>query len=241
MGRAGGRKICTEYGAAAATCQPPRTGAEVKQWGIHGTTTKAIAIGAAVREAQRRHDDPVAAILSVEPGKLLYKGKVIDVARRATEGCLRGVVRFDGLDDWRGSAMTINFQNEWIVACRDGEPLAMTPDLICVLDSDTGEAVGSETIRYGQRVTVIALPPTRYLPVAEGARACRPARLRLRPRFQERVFSMRRIGIDVGGTNTDAVLIEDGKVFRRGQGADQRGRHHRHPRFAEEPAARAAC
>ena len=35
----------------------------------------------------------------------------------------------------------------------------MTPDLICVLDSVSGEAVGSETVRYGQRVTVIALPP----------------------------------------------------------------------------------
>ena len=45
------------------------------------------------------------------------------------------------------------------MAFRDGAPLAMTPDLICVLNSDTGEAVGSETIRYGQRVTVIALPP----------------------------------------------------------------------------------
>jgi len=153
------RKICVEYGSVAATCQPPRTGAEVKRWGIHGTTTKAIAIGRAVREAQRKHDDPIASILSVEPGKLLYKGKVIDVARRATEGFLRGVVRFDGLDDCKGSTMTINFQNEWIVALRDHKPIAMTPDLICVLDSVSGEAVGSETIRYGQRVTVIALPP----------------------------------------------------------------------------------
>jgi DUF917 family protein len=33
----------------------------------------------------------------------------------------------------------------------------MTPDLICVLDSVTGEAIGTETLRYGQRVTVIAL------------------------------------------------------------------------------------
>jgi DUF917 family protein len=155
-----GRKICVEYGSVAATCQPPRTGAEVKQWGIHGTTTKAIALGAAVRKAQREHTDPVEAILSVEAGKLLYAGKVIDVARRATEGFLRGVARFDGLDDFRGSQLTINFQNEWIVAHRDGEPLAMTPDLICVLDAVSGEAVGSETIRYGQRVTVIALPPT---------------------------------------------------------------------------------
>src|SRR5215208_6414912 len=119
------RKICVEYGSIASTCKAPRTGREVKDWGIHGTTTKAIAIGHAVREAQRRHEDPIAAILSVEPGKVLYKGKVVDVARRATEGFLRGVVRFDGLDACKGSAMTINFQNEWIVAWRDGEPLAM--------------------------------------------------------------------------------------------------------------------
>jgi DUF917 family protein len=153
------RKICVEYGSVAATCQPPRTGAEIKQWGIHGTATKAMAIGSALREAQRRHDDPIAAILSIEPGKLLYKGKVLDVARRATAGFLRGVLRLDGLDAWRGSAMTINFQNEWIVAWLDKKPIAMSPDLICVLDSVSGEAVGTETIRYGQRVTVIALPP----------------------------------------------------------------------------------
>jgi uncharacterized protein len=153
------RKICVEYGSVAATCQPPRTGAEIKQWAIHGTTSKAIRIGEAVRQAQRRHEDPVAAILAVESGKILYTGKVIDVARRVTDGYLRGIVRFDGIDAWRGSTMSINFQNEWIVANRDDEPVAMTPDLICVLDTVSGEAVGSETIRYGQRVTVIALPP----------------------------------------------------------------------------------
>lgn len=153
------RKICAEYGSIASTCKAPRTGAEVKQWCIHGTTTKAIKIGHAVREAQRRHEDPIAAILSVEPGKLIYQGKVIDVERRATEGFLRGSTRFDGLDGWRGTRLQLSFQNEWIVAWQDGEPIAMSPDLICVLDSVTGEAVGTETIRYGQRVTVIALPP----------------------------------------------------------------------------------
>jgi DUF917 family protein len=137
------RKICIEYGS----------------WGIHGTTTKAIAIGHAVREAQRLHEDAVAAILAVEPGVLLFKGKVIDVARRVTEGYLRGVLRLDGSDGFRGLSMHIDFQNEWTIAYRDEQPLAMTPDLICVLDSVSGEAVGSETIRYGQRVTVIGLRP----------------------------------------------------------------------------------
>ncbi len=153
------RKICVEYGSVAATCKAPRTGAEVKQWGIHGTTTKAMAIGAAVREAQRRHTDPVEAIMTVEPGKVLFKGKVVDVERRTTEGFLRGRARFDGSDAQGGSTLELAFQNEWLVAWLDDEPLAMTPDLICVLDSDSGEAIGSETIRYGQRATVIALPP----------------------------------------------------------------------------------
>ena len=153
------RKICVEYGSVASTCKAPRTGAEVKQWGIHGTTTKAIKIGSAVREAQRRHEDPIAAILAVEPGKVLYKGKVIDVERRATEGFLRGRTRFEGIEDWRNATMELAFQNEWIVAWLDQKPIAMSPDLICVLDSVSGEAVGTETIRYGQRVTVIALPP----------------------------------------------------------------------------------
>ena len=153
------RKICVEYGSIASTCKAPRTGAEVKKWGIHGTTTKAIAIGTAVREAQRTHNDPIAAILSVEPGKILFRGKVQDVERRATEGFLRGRTRFDGMDDWKCSALELKFQNEWIVAWLDGKPIAMSPDLICVLDSVSGEAVGTETIRYGQRVTVIALPP----------------------------------------------------------------------------------
>ena len=36
--------------------------------------------------------------------------------------------------------------------------MVSTPELICVLDSDTGEAIGTETMRYGQRVTVIVLP-----------------------------------------------------------------------------------
>jgi DUF917 family protein len=153
------RKICVEYGSIASTCKAPRTGSEVKDWSIPHTTTKAIAIGHAVRNAQTKHDDPIEAILSVEPGKVLFRGKVVDVERRTTEGFLRGRAILSGLDEDRNTRVAIDFQNEWIVAWRDGEAMAMSPDLICVLDSVAGEAVGTETIRYGQRVTVIVLPP----------------------------------------------------------------------------------
>jgi DUF917 family protein len=155
------RKMCVEVGSIAATCKAPRTGAEVKQWGILHTTTKAIGLGQAVRQAQRAHRDPIDAILQAENGKLLFRGKVTDVSRRTTEGFLRGTARLDGLDAWRGRRFDLAFQNEWAVGWLDAEPHVMTPDLICVLETATGEAIGTETLRYGQRATVIALraPP----------------------------------------------------------------------------------
>ena len=87
----------------------------------------------------------------------------------------------------------------------------MTPDLICVLNSVSGEAVGSETIRYGQRVTVIALPPPTSS-FRRGAWSMSARAPSATTSTSGACSRMRRIGIDVGGTNTDAVLIEDGKV-----------------------------
>ncbi|HEU0217340.1 MAG TPA: DUF917 domain-containing protein [Stellaceae bacterium] len=156
------RKICTEMGSIASTCKAPRTGAEVKEWGIHFTTSKAIGIGRRVRDAQRLHLDPIAAVLEEAGGKLLFRGKVIDVSRRTTEGFLRGTAIIEGLDEDRGARLELAFQNEWVVAWRaqgdQRSPIAMSPDLICVLDSVSGNAFGTETIRYGIRTSVIALP-----------------------------------------------------------------------------------
>ena len=46
---------------------------------------------------------------------------------------------------------------------KDGEPAGMTPDILTVVDSSTGEALGTEVIAYGQRVRVIALDSPRAL------------------------------------------------------------------------------
>ncbi|MGH7053833.1 MAG: DUF917 family protein [Stellaceae bacterium] len=89
-----------------------------------------------------------------QPGFHAY----VDVARRTTEGYLRGRAVFEGLDEDRASRLEIAFQNEWVVAWKDGQPLVMSPDLICVLDTVSGESFGTETIAYGRRASVIALP-----------------------------------------------------------------------------------
>lgn len=153
------RGIVAELGSVAAACTAPRTGREVKDHGILHTTTKAIRIGRVVADARRRREDAVAALVEAESGVVLFKGKLQDVERRTTAGFLRGRARLLGLDSDRGAVFDLEFQNEYALARRDGEIVSTTPDIICTMDSESGEAVGTETLRYGQRITVIVLPP----------------------------------------------------------------------------------
>jgi DUF917 family protein len=152
------RKICTEVGSVAATCKAPRKGREIKDWGILYSTTKAVRIGDVVRSARVRHENPIEALLEAEGGKALFRGKVREVQRRTTEGFLRGHAEVEGLDSDRGHLFRLEFQNEFAVGALDGEVRVMVPEIITVLDSLSGDAVGTETLRYGQRVTVVALP-----------------------------------------------------------------------------------
>ena len=152
------RKACTEMGSVASACKAPRTGREIKQHGILYSTTKAIRIGRVICDARQRREDAVAALVEAEAGAMLFKGKVLDISRRTTEGFLRGRTRIAGLDGDRGSVLDLEFQNEFAAAWRSGEVIVTTPDIICVMDSESGEAIGTEMIRYGQRVSVVALP-----------------------------------------------------------------------------------
>ncbi len=162
------RKVCVEVGSIAATCKAPRTGQEVKEWGIPYTTSQAIGLGRCVLAAQQEHRDPITAVLEHAHGKKLFSGKITDVARRTTEGFLRGQATIAGLDEDKNRELTINFQNEFVIAQEGENVIATTPDLICVLDSQSGEGIGTETIRYGQRVTVIALPAPAVLTTPKG-------------------------------------------------------------------------
>lgn len=163
-----GRQICTEMGAMLATCRPPRTGAQIKAHALHGSVSRAMRLGTAVRRARREHQDPAEMVLTVEPGLKLFSGKVIDVERRTTSGFVRGQARIEGLDRYAGRLFTVDFQNEFTIGWIDGCVVATVPDLICILDILSGEAVGTETIRYGQRVVVLSLPAS---PLLTSARA----------------------------------------------------------------------
>ena len=153
-----GRVVTTELGSMAAICPAPRTGREIRGCAVLGTVTRAIRLGRAMHAAQQSHDDPVGRVIDVERGRLLLKGKVIDVDRRTTGGFVRGEALLSGSDEFDGRTLRVDFQNEYTIAWVDGHPTTMVPDLICILDDTTGYPIGTEALRYGLRVSVVSLP-----------------------------------------------------------------------------------
>ncbi|SCL36416.1 hypothetical protein GA0070624_5548 [Micromonospora rhizosphaerae] len=153
------RSAAVEMGGHAACAVAYMSGADARRTAIAGTLSWAREIGEKVRGARQRHSDSIISeILSATDGTVLFEGKIVDVDRRTADGWVRGRVQMEGAQAYAGSEMTISFQNENLIAWRDGIVVATVPDLICIVNSDDGEPVTTEMLRYGYRVSVLGIP-----------------------------------------------------------------------------------
>ena len=152
------RTLTVDMGCSAMIAIYPMTGKQVKETCILHTITLLERIGRTIREARQRHSDPVEAVRQATNGFLIWRGKVGDVARRTETGFARGEATISGVDEYEGRSLQIAFQNEFLIARSGDEVLATTPDLITILDAETGEPITTEGLRYGFRVSVLAMP-----------------------------------------------------------------------------------
>lgn len=162
------RGITIRMGGVAYLTDYPMSGTEVAETAIPGTMSLAMEIGRALRTSV---GDPIDAIQEVTAASnygrthSLFEGKIVDVHRRTERGFVVGSVDIEGLAADDGQLMTIEFQNENLGArvrdadsTADGEWVATVPDLITVLDRETGDPIRTEALRYGARVQVLGIP-----------------------------------------------------------------------------------
>jgi DUF917 family protein len=146
------RAAAVEFGGAASSTDYTLTAAQARGATVRGSVSLAIRIGEAMGRAE---GDPVAALIAELGASRLIGGKIADVERRTTSGFAAGSVIIEGLGEDSGRLVRLELQNENLVALERGRVLASVPDLITVLDTETADAIGTERIAYGQRVTVI--------------------------------------------------------------------------------------
>lgn len=152
------RTLTVDMGCSAMIALYPMSGKQVKETVVRGTISDIERIGAKLRKARREHTDPIEAVRSATNGFVIFEGKIADVSRRTETGFARGDATLDGVGRNEGQRLTVSFQNEFLIARTEDDVLAVTPDLISILDSETGTPITTEALRYGFRVVVLAMP-----------------------------------------------------------------------------------
>lgn len=148
------RVACVEMGCSVMIAGFPMSGAQARESLVPDSLSHCLSIGQGISQARRDKTDPVATIVELVRGLEIFDGKVVDVERGTTGGFARGRARIEG----GTKTLTLSFQNEHLVAQTEDRVLATTPDLIMVLEHESGEPITTEALRYGQRVRVLSAP-----------------------------------------------------------------------------------
>jgi len=154
------RSVTVDMGAMAMIACYAATVKQLKEVAVIGTMSKAEDIGKTIRRARLEEENPVETIRKAVGGFLIFHGKIGDVQRRTEAGFAKGDAFMEGVDAYAGQKLQLSFQNEHLAVRIDGEFKVTVPDLITVLDIDTGEPITTEGLRYGMRVAIISFPCT---------------------------------------------------------------------------------
>ncbi len=152
------RSLLGDMGGSAGAVLCPMTGVQAKLVANPGSLTKLREAGDTILAARQDKRDPVTALVQFLGARRLFEGKVIDVHRATTGGQNHGTTTLVGFHSEGHRRCHVRFRNEFLIAEVDGAVVATTPDLMAMLDVDTGEPITAERVRDGLRVTLIGFP-----------------------------------------------------------------------------------
>jgi len=132
-------------------------GKEVKEIAIGGTLSESIKIGRTIREARENGEDPVHKVVEEVDGWLLFEGEVTDKDWWDEEGYMWGENTITGSGDFEGHKFKIWFKNENHISWLDDEPYITSPDIMEVVERETGEPIVNTDIAEGDKVAVIGM------------------------------------------------------------------------------------
>ncbi|MBA4696092.1 MAG: DUF917 domain-containing protein [Legionella sp.] len=149
------RQMTVSFGSSAAIVLHVLTGKEAKKVMINGSISTACALGKAIQKARAEHTRPIDEIMKHAEGSTwLGSGTIVDIDQYIESGFLQGTVTIQGS---KPLPWLIKFQNEYLFVEYDKNNIAATPDIIALLDAETGTPITSESLSYGLRVDILIL------------------------------------------------------------------------------------
>lgn len=156
------RSLALASGGMITTAEHPMSGEFVKRAIIPGTLSFSIKLGELLRTNKGNAEQLLAPLKTLFASSiygechLLYCGKVTDKATRIEGGFDIGEATICDFSHHQ-EAMKISIKNEFLVAFIGDRLVASVPDLIVLVDYESGSPINAERLRYGQRVAVFAV------------------------------------------------------------------------------------
>lgn len=112
-------------------------------------------VGHAWNEAKNAGRDPIAACVEAGGGRIAYYGTVKEQTYDTVNGYTVGDTYITTEDN---DELHIWFRNENIVMWKNGDPHYTAPDLICIVDAETGRPVCNPNLKPNEKVAVLLFP-----------------------------------------------------------------------------------
>jgi DUF917 family protein len=153
------RALAVESAGMVAMVDHPTRGNVLKKAVIPGALSYAQNVGKACSKAREAGENPIEAICNSGNGKVVFRGRAMEDSKYDDiAGFTVGDIKVEGLNEYKGHTFRVWYKNENMISWMDDEPCITAPELICVLESDTGEPVTNPFCKKDMDVTVVVFP-----------------------------------------------------------------------------------
>ena len=141
---------------------------------IPGTLSKALDLGLAHRKAIERKDNVAIALAEAAGGIVVFSGTIEQFDWKTEAGFTIGSFQAKGFDPCSGDRLKVWFKNENLMSWLNGELFVTLPDLICVIDIESGEPVSNPNYEEKMEIAVIVYPAPEAFTTPRGLEAFGP-------------------------------------------------------------------
>jgi DUF917 family protein len=180
------RHVAIASGGTVGVARCPASGSDYRRSAIDGSVTRCIQLGQAMSEAHAEGMDVVERILAVTRGINLFSGEITKVEIKDEGGFTTGNVELKGSiqagkKQGQEGTLRIWFKNEYLAAWFEKNPLASSPDSICVVDATTGNgvAINNRELKPRRNIVVIGIPSAPQWRTEKGIKLFGPSHFQL--------------------------------------------------------------
>ncbi len=151
------RQITIACGSSAAVGLYIMFGKEAQRAVVWGSLSRACQLGQLVLDAQEKGIKGPDYLATHAGARIIGTGTIKDNAQRTIEGFTIGSVTIKSPEKAM-EPLTVWYKNEFLWVHTPTKTCATTPDIIALVDEETGIPLQTDSIQYGLRVAVITLP-----------------------------------------------------------------------------------